>query len=169
MPSPIHPETRIGHVHLKVSDLERAIRFYRDVLGFDVTQRYGDQAAFLSAGGYHHHIGLNTWHSKGAPPAPQRAAGLYHVAILYPTRAALADGLRRLIAAKVPLQGASDHGVSEAIYLADPDGNGIELYWDRPREKWPMNADGSLAMITEPLDLEDLLREPEADRASRAT
>jgi len=130
-PPTIHPDVRIGHVHLKVSDLDRALHFYRDVLGFELTQRFGTQAAFLSAGGYHHHIGLNTWHSKGAPPAPERAAGLYHLAILYPTRAELADALRRLIAAGIPLDGASDHGVSEALYLRDPDGNGVELYWDR--------------------------------------
>src|SRR3954469_4945787 len=155
--APIHPGVRIGHVHLKVSDLDRALRFYRDVLGFELTQRFGTQAAFLSAGGYHHHIGLNTWHSKGAPPAPVRAAGLYHLAILYPTRAELADALRRLIAANVPLDGASDHGVSEALYLRDPDQNGVELYWDRPREQWPFTAEGQLAMMSDPLDLEGLL------------
>src|SRR4051794_11973824 len=154
---PIHPQTRIGHVHLKVADLDRALKFYRDVLGFELTQRFGTQAAFLSAGGYHHHIGLNTWHSKGAPPAPERAAGLYHLAILYPTRAELADALRRLIAAGIPLDGASDHGVSEALYLRDPDGNGVELYWDRPPQQWPRTANGELAMTTEPLDLRDLL------------
>jgi catechol 2,3-dioxygenase len=155
----IHPEVRIGHAHLKVADLERAIRFYRDVLGFDLTQRYGNSAAFLSAGGYHHHIGLNTWHSKGAAPPPVNTTGLYHVAILYPTRAALADALRRLIKAGIPLDGAADHGVSEALYLRDPDGNGIELYWDRPKDQWPVTPDGALNMTTEPLDTEDLLRQ----------
>src|SRR5438874_11834731 len=155
----IHPEVRIGHVHLKVSDLERAIGFYRDVLGFEVTQRYGDQAAFLSAGGYHHHIGLNTWESHGGSPPHQNATGLYHLAIVYPTRAELADALRRLIQARIPLDGASDHGVSEALYLRDPDGNGVELYWDRPKEQWPLTADGKLAMFTRRLDLDDLLRE----------
>src|SRR3954462_4258273 len=156
---PLHPKVGIGHVHLKVADLDRALHFYRDVLGFELTQRFGTQAAFLSAGGYHHHIGLNTWHSKGAPPAPERAAGLYHLAILYPTRAALADALRRLIAAGVPLDGASDHGVSEALYLRDPDGNGVELYWDRPKEQWPRDEQGNIAMVTGSLDLEGLLRE----------
>ena len=153
----IHPEVRIGHVHLKVADLERAIQFYRDVLGFEVTQRYGNSAAFLSAGGYHHHIGLNTWHSKDGPHPPANATGLYHVAIVYPTRATLADALRRLIAAKIPLHGASDHGVSEALYLADPDGNGLELYWDRPRDQWPLTENGELNMTSDPLDLENLL------------
>jgi len=157
----IHPNVRIGHVHLKVADLERSLRFYRDVLGFEVTQGRGEDAAFISAGGYHHHIGLNTWESKGGlPPAPG-TTGLYHLAILYPTRAALADALRRLIRAHIPLTGASDHGVSEALYLHDPDGNGVELYWDRPEEKWPRNSDGSLAMYTRQLDLDDLLAEPE--------
>jgi catechol 2,3-dioxygenase len=151
---------KIGHVHLKVSDLDRAEAFYRDVLGFEVQQHYDSSAAFLSAGGYHHHIGLNTWHSRGGRPPADNATGLYHVAIVYPTRAALADALRRLIAAGYPLGGASDHGVSEALYLKDPDGNGLELYWDRPREQWPRNGDGSLAMVSEPLDLNDLLREP---------
>ena len=155
----IHPQTRIGHVHLKVADLERAINFYRNVLGFDVTQRYGRNAAFLSAGGYHHHIGLNTWESEnGAAPAPG-TTGLYHLAIVYPTRAALADALRRLIASKIALDGASDHGVSEALYLRDPDNNGVELYWDRPQEQWPRTASGDLAMHTRPLDLESLLNE----------
>lgn len=153
----IDPGVRIGHVHLKVADLDRALAFYRDVLGFELTQRYGSQAAFLSAGGYHHHIGLNTWESKGGAPPPRGATGLYHVAILYPTRAALADALRRLIDAEIPLSGASDHGVSEALYLSDPDGNGLELYWDRPREQWPLSPDGALAMRTDPLDLGDLL------------
>jgi catechol 2,3-dioxygenase len=150
-------DTRIGHVHLKVADLERSLGFYRDLLGFEVQQLFGDGAAFISAGGYHHHIGLNTWHSKGASPAPVRAAGLYHTAILYPTRKDLAIVLKRLIEAKYPLTGASDHGVSEAIYLDDPDSNGVELYWDKPKEEWPKNADGDLQMITAALDLESLL------------
>ena len=156
---PVNPEVRIGHVHLKVADLERAIAFYRDVLGFELTQRYGTQAAFLSAGGYHHHIGLNTWESSGGSPPPPHSTGLYHLAILYPTRAELADALRRLMKAEIPLEGASDHGVSEALYLRDPDGNGVELYWDRSKEKWPRTATGELSMITEALDLESLLRE----------
>jgi catechol 2,3-dioxygenase len=156
-PRAIHPDVRIGHVHLKVADLDRAIGFYRDVLGLEVTQRMGSSAAFLSAGGYHHHIGLNTWHSAGGSPPPPGATGLYHIAILYPTRAELADALRRLIAAGVPLQGASDHGVSEALYLSDPDGNGVELYWDKPQAQWPRTKDGGLAMVTEALDLEELL------------
>lgn len=157
MSSAIDPGVRIGHVHLKVANIDRALTFYRDILGFEITQWYGRSAVFLSAGGYHHHIALNTWHSQGAPPAPKNAAGLYHVAILYPTRGLLADALRRLVAAKYPIQGASDHGVSEAIYLADPDENGIELYWDRPREQWPRAADGSILMGSDPLDLDDLL------------
>ena len=152
----IHPETRIGHVHLKVADLERALRFYRDVLGFQLTQRLGDSAAFLSAGGYHHHIGLNTWESAGGQPPPARTTGLYHLAILYPTRAELGDALRRLRKAGIPLEGASDHGVSEALYLRDPDDNGVELYWDRPQDEWPRTADGGLAMFTRPLDLDAL-------------
>lgn len=156
---PIDPAVRIGHVHLKVADLERAIAFYRDVLGFELTQRYGRQAAFLSAGGYHHHIGLNTWESAGGAPPPRGTTGLYHVAILYPTRAQLADALRRLTDARIPLEGASDHGVSEALYLRDPDGNGVELYWDRPQDQWPRTAEGGINMITERLDLEGLLRE----------
>ncbi len=156
--SPIDPGTRIGHVHLKVADIERALSFYRDVLGFEVTQRYGTQAAFVSAGGYHHHIGLNTWESRGGHPPPPGTTGLYHVAILYPTRAALADALRRVLAAGIPIDGASDHGVSEAIYLRDPDGNGVELYRDRPEEDWPRTADGSLAMTTARLDLAALAR-----------
>ncbi len=156
----IDPQTRIGHVHLKVADLDRAIGFYSGVLGFEVTQRMGGQAAFLSAGGYHHHIGLNTWESAGGRPPPPGTTGLYHVAILYPGRAALADALRRLIAAGIPLQGASDHGVSEALYLSDPDGNGVELYRDRPESEWPRNAKGELSMVTRRLDLEALLREP---------
>jgi len=154
----IAPGVSIGHVHLKVADLERAIAFYRDVLGFEVTDRFGRYAAFLSAGGYHHHIGLNTWESRGGPAPAPGTTGLYHAAILYPTRADLADALRRLLAHGIRIDGASDHGVSEAIYLRDPEGNGLELYWDRPREKWPRNADGSLAMFTEALDLEALLK-----------
>jgi catechol 2,3-dioxygenase len=156
--SPIDPAVRIGHVHLKVADLERALDFYCGVLGFELTQRYGAQAAFVSAGGYHHHIGLNTWESAGSSSPPQGATGLYHLAILYPTRAALADALRRLMVANIPLEGASDHGVSEALYLRDPDSNGVELYWDRPRELWPFTAAGELAMVTRWLDLEDLLK-----------
>jgi len=158
---PINPQVRIGHVHLKVADLERAIKFYRDVLGFDVTQRYGKEAAFLSAGGYHHHIGLNTWESRGGDPPAAGTTGLYHHAILYPTRAALADALRRVIAAGIEIDGASDHGVSEAIYLRDPDGNGVELYWDRPKEEWPRDAEGGVAMYTRGLDLRDLLQTKE--------
>src|SRR6187402_2329322 len=153
----IHPGVRIGHVHLKVAELDRALGFYRDVLGFEVMQRYGKQAVFLAAGDYHHHIGLNTWESAGGSPPPPGATGLFHVAILYPTRALLADALRRLIAAGIQLDGASDHGVSEALYLRDPDENGVELYWDRPRDQWPRTADGGLAMFTRPLDLKDLL------------
>ena len=153
---PIDARVTIGHVHLKVADLDRAIGFYRDLLGFDLLLNFGT-AAFLSAGGYHHHIGLNTWQSKDAPPAPKRAAGLYHIAILYPTRKDLATILKRLIEAKYPLTGASDHGVSEAIYLDDPDGNGVELYWDKPKEQWPVLPDGSLKMVTEQLDLPGLL------------
>ncbi|NOT71920.1 MAG: glyoxalase [Hyphomicrobium sp.] len=150
---------RVGHVHLKVSDLNRALAFYCGVLGFDLTQRYGTQAAFISAGGYHHHIGLNTWESRGGPPPPRGTTGLYHVALLYPTRASLADALKRLVQAQIPLTGASDHGVSEALYLNDPDGNGIELYWDRSEAEWPRDANGNLAMITAALDLDDLLAE----------
>lgn len=153
----IDPRVEIGHVHLKVSDLERAVGFWRDVLGFEEQARYGDQAVFLSAGGYHHHIGLNTWESKGGSPPPPGTTGLYHVAIRYPDRASLADAVRRVLAAGIPLEGASDHGVSEAVYLADPDGNGVELYCDRPRELWPRNPDGSLGMFTRPLDLRALL------------
>ena len=158
-PNPIDPGTRIGHVHLKVADLERALAFYCGVLGFELTQRFGEGAAFVSAGGYHHHIGINTWESLGGSPPPPGTTGLYHLAILYPTRAALADGLRRLIAAKIPLDGAADHGVSEALYLRDPDENGVELYWDRPREQWPHTPEGELAMYTRRLDLENLLAE----------
>jgi catechol 2,3-dioxygenase len=163
MSTPIDAGVRIGHVHLKVSDLERSLAFYTGVLGFELTQRYGRQAAFVSAGGYHHHIGLNTWESKGGSPPPANSTGLYHFAILFPTRAALADALRRLMAAGIPLDGASDHGVGEALYLRDPDDNGIELYWDRPRDQWPRTADGGINMITRPLDLQALLAaEPEA-------
>ena len=156
----IHPEARVGHIHLKVTDLDRAIAFYGGVMGFELTQRYGDQAAFLSAGGYHHHIGLNTWESKGGSPPPPGTTGLYHFAIRYPSRAALADALKRLVDNRIPISGASDHGVSEAIYLNDPDGNGIELYRDRPRDEWPMAPDGKgVAMVSRPLDLEALLAE----------
>ena len=155
----IHPATRIGHVHLKVADLERAVGFYRDVLGFELTQRYGRQAAFLSAGGYHHYIGLNTWESIGGSSPPAEMTGLYHLAILYPNRAELANALRRLVKAGVPLEGASDHGVSEALYLRDPDGNGVELYWDRPKTEWPRTAEGGLNMVTLPLNLEELIKE----------
>ena len=151
--------TRIGHIHLKVADLERSLEFYRDLLGFEVQQYYGESAAFISAGGYHHHIGLNTWHSKGAGPAPVNTAGLYHTAILYPTRKDLAVALRKLVEANYPLTGASDHGVSEALYLNDPDENGLELYWDRPKDQWPQKPDGSLDMYTQALDIEDLLGE----------
>ena len=155
----IPAQTRIGHVHLKVADLNRALAFYRDLLGFEVTMMYGSQAAFISAGGYHHHIGLNTWHSKGAPPASRNGVGLYHTAVLYPTRKDLAQIFYRLRNANYPFTGASDHGVSEALYLDDPDGNGVELYWDRPKELWPKNDHGSLDMFTKPLDLENLLEE----------
>lgn len=158
-PNPIDPGARIGHVHLKVANIERSLAFYCGVLGFELMQRFGEGAAFISAGGYHHHIGLNTWESLGGSPPPPGTTGLYHLAILYPTRAALADGLRRLTAAKIPLDGAADHGVSEALYLRDPDGNGVELYWDRPQEKWPHTPDGELAMYTRRLDLESLLAE----------
>ena len=154
---PIAAGVRVGHVHLRVSDLDRALRFYHDVLGFEITQRYGNEAAFLAAGGYHHHIGLNTWESLGGSPPPAGSTGLFHLAILYPTRAELADALRRLMRAKIPLDGASDHGVSEALYLHDPDQNGVELYWDRPQQEWPRSANGELGMFTRPLDLEDLL------------
>jgi catechol 2,3-dioxygenase len=161
-PRPIVTGARIGHVHLKVADLDRALAFYTGVLGFELMQRYGGQAAFVSAGGYHHHIGLNTWESRGGQPPAPGATGLYHVAIVYPTRADLAGALRRLITAGVPLDGASDHGVSEALYLRDPDQNGIELYWDRPEAQWPRNADGTLNMRTDPLNLQDLLSEAKA-------
>jgi len=158
-PRPIDPGVRIGHAHLKVADLDRALTFYCGVLGFELKQRYGREAAFLAAGGYHHHIGLNTWESQGGAAPPRGTTGLYHVAILYPTRAALADALKRLVAAGISLDGASDHGVSEALYLRDPDGNGLELYWDRDPQIWPRTADGKLAMDTRPLDLAGLLRE----------
>ena len=156
-PPPIDAKVRIGHVHLKVADLERALKFYRDVLGFELTQRFSAQAAFLSTGGYHHHLDLNTWESAGGQPSPPGTMGLYHVAILYPTRVELADAVRRVLQAGIPLEGASDHGVSEAIYLRNPDQNGVELYWDRPKEQWPLAADGSLAMFTRHLDLDGLL------------
>lgn len=156
---PIDPGVRIGHVHLKVADLERALRFYCGVLGFELTQRYGTQAAFVSAGGYHHHIGLNTWESLGGAPPPPGTTGLYHTAILYPTRRALAVALRRVLDAGISLYGASDHGVSEALYLRDPDDNGVELYWDRPQEAWPRTPQGELAMFTRRLDLNSLLKE----------
>lgn len=163
----IHPGVRIGHVHLKVANLERALAFYCGVLGFQLTQRYGAGAAFISAGGYHHHLGLNTWESLGGSPPPPGTTGLFHTAILYPTRAELADALERLVKAGVPLDGASDHGVSEALYLRDPDENGVELYWDRPAEQWPRGVNGELAMFTRPLDLADLHREMGASRARK--
>jgi catechol 2,3-dioxygenase len=161
MAEPIDPGAKIGHVHLKVADLDRALDFYVGVLGFELRQRFGTEAAFVAAGGYHHHIGLNTWHSRGGSPPPPGSTGLFHLAILYPTRAALAGALKRLSEAGIQLEGASDHGVSEALYLSDPDGNGVELYWDRPEEDWPRPADGSegVAMFTAPLDLRDLLAE----------
>ena len=159
IPKPLDPGVRIGHLHLKVSDLDRALRFYCDVLGFEIMQRHGNEVAFISAGGYHHHIGLNTWESAAGHAPPPGTTGLYHFAILYPTRAALADALHRLIVAKIALQGASDHGVSEALYLQDPDWNGIELYWDKPKESWPRTADGSVEMFTRRLSLDDLLAE----------
>lgn len=155
----IDPRTTIGHVHLKVADLERSLDFYCGILGFKLMQRYGKSAAFISAGGYHHHIGLNTWQSHNGKPPPPRATGLFHLAILYPDRPSLADALARLIRADIPIDGASDHGVSEAIYLHDPDENGVELYRDRPKDQWPFNPEGELAMVTEPLDLETLLQE----------
>ncbi|WKK85893.1 VOC family protein [Marivirga arenosa] len=157
----IPSQTRIGHVHLKVSDLDRALDFYNGLLGFEITQKLGDQAAFLSAGGYHHHIGLNTWQSKGASPAPNYAPGLFHTAIVYPSRKALAEIFLKIREAKYRFTGAADHGVSEALYLDDPDGNGVELYWDRPKEQWPRTADGEIDMYTRPLDLEGLLSELE--------
>lgn len=155
----IDSRVKIGHVHLKVADIERSLGFYRDVLGFEVTVRFGKQAAFLAAGGYHHHIGLNTWESAGGSPPPPGTTGLYHVAILYPTRALLADALKRLMAAGISLDGAADHGVSEALYLRDPDQNGVELYWDRPQEQWPRDPEGSIVMFTNALNLGDLLKE----------
>ena len=155
----IDPRTHIGHVHLKVADIERALEFYVGVLGFELQQRMGEEAAFVSAGGYHHHIGLNTWQSRGGSPSPPGHTGLYHAAIRYPDRTTLADALRRLVDAQIPLDGASDHGVSEALYLRDPDGNGLELYRDRPKEEWPRNADGSVGMFTQPLDVRALLAE----------
>ena len=161
-PRPIADGVRIGHVHLKVADLDRALSLYCDILGFQLTQRRGREAAFLSAGGYHHHVALNTWDSLGGSPPPPGTTGLYHLAILYPTRALLADALRRVLAAGIELDGASDHGVSEALYLRDPDENGVELYWDRPKEQWPRTPDGALSMFTKRLDLEDLLRQREA-------
>jgi catechol 2,3-dioxygenase len=157
----INSDVRIGHVHLKVADIDRALAFYSGVLGFELTQRIGKQAAFISAGGYHHHIGLNTWESAGGSPPSPGTTGLYHLAILYPTRAQLADALRRLIEADIPLEGASDHGVSQALYLRDPDDNGVDLYWDRPQQEWPRTADGELAMFTHRLDLVDLLKQAE--------
>ena len=153
----IPSNTRIGHVHLKVSDIEKSLAFYQDLLGFEITQRYGSEAVFISAGGYHHHIGLNTWYSKGSLPAAQRTVGLFHTAIVYPERKDLANILKRLMDAKYPLTGASGHGVSEALYLNDPDGNGVELYWDKPQEEWPIDANGNLQMVTEYLNLEELL------------
>ena len=152
-------QTRIGHVHLKVADLDRAMKFYCDLLGFELTTMYGKDAAFVSAGGYHHHIGLNTWYSKGGKPSPINSTGLFHTAILYPTRKDLATIFKRLLDANYPLTGASDHGVSEALYLSDPDENGVELYWDRPKEQWPKHPNGTLHMYTRPLDLEELLLE----------
>src|SRR5438270_9194442 len=160
----IDPRVRIGHIHLRVADLDRSLGFYCGVLGFELMQRMGTQAAFVAAGGYHHHIGLNTWESLGGSPPLPGATGLYHVAILYPSRRTLADALRRLIAARIPLDGAADHGVSEALYLRDPDGNGVELYWDRPAELWPRTPDGGIAMFTRRLDLQDLLREAPPQR-----
>jgi len=154
----IPQQTHIGHVHLKVGDIERSLKFYVELLGFSITQRYGDSAVFISAGGYHHHIGLNTWHSKNGSPAPVNNAGLYHLAIVYPTRKDLAIAVQRLIAAKYPLTGAADHGVSEAVYLNDPDRNGVELYWDKRKEEWPFDEEGGFKMVTEQLDLEDLLK-----------
>jgi catechol 2,3-dioxygenase len=158
-PRPVHPQVAIGHVHLKVADLDRALGFYCGVLGFELTQRLGNSAAFVSAGGYHHHIGLNTWESEGGSPPPSGTTGLYHLAIRYPTKAELADALRRVLQAGIPLDGTSDHGVSLAIYIRDPDQNGVELYWDRPQSAWPRTNDGALAMFTRPLDYKALLRE----------
>jgi catechol 2,3-dioxygenase len=162
----INPGTSIGHIHLKVANIERALGFYRDILGFEVTQWYGDDAVFLSAGGYHHHIGLNTWMSRNADPAPPHSAGLFHLAILYPERRDLALALKWLLESKYPIDGTSDHGVSEALYLQDPDGNGVELYRDRPREEWPRTPEGGLAMVTRPLDAEGLLAELDHEETS---
>ena len=159
MSEAIHPHTRMGHVHLRVADLDRSLAFYHGVLGFDITQHFGNSAAFLSAGGYHHHIGLNTWESLGGSPPPPGTTGLYHLAVLYPTRAALSDALHRLLATNISLDGAADHGVSQALYLHDPDNNGVELYWDRPESQWPKDPQGNLAMYTRPLDLKALLAE----------
>jgi catechol 2,3-dioxygenase len=164
----IHPQTHIGHVHLKVADLDRALEFYHGVLGFPITMRLGDSAAFLAAGGYHHHIGLNTWESQGGKPPALGTTGLYHLAIVYPTRVELADALRRLLRAGIPLDGASDHGVSHALYLRDPDGNGVELYWDKPLEDWPHTDMGHPTMYTHRLDLQALLAEPEPPSSSIA-
>ena len=166
---PIHPETRIGHVHLKVADLDRAVKFYTELMGFELVQRYGSQAAFVSAGGYHHHIGLNTWESRNVQPPPRRATGLYHFAILYPSRKELARAFKRLLDHGWPIDGASDHGVSEAIYLHDPDLNGIEIYCDRPRDAWPKTADGDLAIVTEPLDFRSLMAELDVAPESELT
>jgi catechol 2,3-dioxygenase len=166
--TPVHPQTRIGHVHLKVADLDRAIRFYRDALGFELMQHYGGQAAFLSAGGYHHHIGLNTWESEGGSPPPPGSTGLYHLAILYPNRLELARALKRLLDHGVPIGGASDHGVSEAIYLRDPDGNGLELYRDRDPNEWPRDSDGTLSMTLARLDLQALLAELDSEMTTPA-
>ena len=157
----VHPDTRIGHVHLRVANIERSLGFYRDLLGFEVTQWYGEDAVFLSAGGYHHHIGLNTWAGHNVPPAPRNTAGLFHLAILYPERSELARALKALLDAEYPIDGASDHGVSEALYLHDPDQNGVELAWDRPEKLWPRAEDGGLAMVTQPLDFRGLLAELE--------
>ncbi|MEK6398273.1 MAG: VOC family protein [Terriglobus sp.] len=167
MNEPLHPGVRIGHVHLKVADIDRALWFYHEVLGFEIIQRFGNSAAFVSAGGYHHHIGLNTWESQGGKPPAAGTTGLYHLAILYPTRAELGKALRRVLTAGVPLHGASHHGVSEAIYLADPDGNGVELYWDLPKDEWPMDANGNIRMTTRELDLRPILAE--AEQASAET
>lgn len=161
--TPVHPEARIGHVHLKVADLDRAIGFYSGVLGFELQQKFGNRAAFLSAGGYHHHLGLNTWESLGGTPAPRGHTGLYHTAFLYPDRAQLADALRRVIRAGITIEGAADHGVSEAIYVSDPDGNGVELYRDRPESEWPRDAAGNLAMVNDPIDLKELLSHAPAE------
>lgn len=166
---PVDAAVKIGHVHLKVADLQRSLAFYQGVLGFSVTQRYGSQAVFLSAGGYHHHIGLNTWESAGGQPPPPGSTGLYHVAILYPVRAALAVAVRRVLASGIELEGVADHGVSEAVYLRDPDGNGVELYWDKPPEQWPRADDGGLAMFTRQLDLDGLLKEPGGNLVSRGS